>query len=428
MTLGPESRHAEAFHVVTAEWLRTNPLSAVETAVRGDRAIVIEREAVPVTVLVRTLDRPRLLAEALASIRAGSAAPIVVVNDGGASVTSVTAGIENVTLIEHDKPRGRSAAMNAAVDRAQTEWIASLDDDDLYYPEHLPALTTSAATTDATAFYTDAVSTIYRTGESGAPEAGNRLRTYARDFDPEFLLFDNYIPLPTLIVRKKDFVRAGGFDPEFDLFEDWDFLIRLSRLGRFVRVPRVTCEIRHFLGSETTMLGNPAGSAGYREAKLKVWRKHGVLDAPERVLTVFEHLKDQAVGSDNRLHEEIGRAAFLENAIAELQRDKQTLIGEGPLRAELAAELAAERDARARRVAELGATIERMEQDRLRAEGDRLRLESAAEEIRISATASAETVRTLYAEIARLNALITEMHGTRAWKLHRTVERIRGRR
>lgn len=430
MTLGPESRYAEAFHVTTAEWIRTSSLSAVEAAVRGDSAIAVERAAVPVTVLVRTLDRPRLLAEALASIRAGSDAPVVVVNDGGASVANVVAPVANLALVEHDAPRGRSAAMNAAVARAETEWIAFLDDDDLYYPEHLATLTRAAASMDATAFYTDAVSAIYRIGAGGAPESRGRLRTYAKDFDRDLLLFDNYIPLPTLLVRKAGFVEVGGFDTGFDLFEDWDFLIRLSRLGRFVRIPRVTCEIRHFFGSDTTMLENPAGSAGYREAKVKVWRKHGVLDAPERVLAIFEQLKDGATVSENRFQEEVGRSAFLENAIAELQRDKNALIQDGPLRAALEAE----REGLLRQIDELTRTIDlmeanrlRLEQDRQRLEEARARLESSAGELRTSAAASAETIRTLFGEIARLNALIAEMQGTRAWKLHRAVERVRGR-
>ena len=427
MTLGGESRHAEAFHVVPVEWLRTHALSQVEAAVRGERPR-IARETLPVTVLVRTLDRPRLLREALDSIRAGSDAPIVVVNDGGASVADVVRTLANIDLVEHDAPRGRSAAMNAAVARAETEWIAFLDDDDLYAPEHLSALTASAAATDAAAWYTDAVSAIYEIGASGEPEAKARLRTYARDFDRDLLLFDNYIPLPTLLVRKRDFLRAGGFDPVFDLFEDWEFLIRLAQLGPFVRIPRVTCEIRHFAGSGSTMLGNPAGSPGYRDAKLKVWRKHGVLDAPERVLTVFEDLKEKTVSGTNRLHEEIGRGEFLEKALAELQRDKQMLIDRAGRHASEISDLTHERDEQMERAQALAARADALEAERGRLEGELKRLEGAAEGLRVSATASSEVVRTLHGEISRLNALITEMHATRAWKLHRTVERLRGRR
>jgi LmbE family N-acetylglucosaminyl deacetylase len=427
MTLGGESRHAEAYHVVPVEWLRTHAISQIESAMRGDRPR-IERETLPVTVLVRTLDRPHLLRQALESIRAGSEAPIVVVNDGGASVAELARALPNVDLVEHDSPRGRSAAMNAAVERAETEWISFLDDDDLYYPEHLSTLTAAAAATDAVAWYSDAVSAIYEIGPDGAPAARSRLRTYARDFDRDLLLFDNYIPLPALLVRKRDFLRAGGFDAAFDLFEDWEFLIRLAQLGPFVRVPRVTCEIRHFAGTASMMLENPAGSPGYRSAKLKVWRKHGVLDEPERALSVFEDLKEKAVSGANRLHEEIGRGEFLEKATAELQRDKQTLIDRAGRHASEVSDLTHERDLYAERVQALVARVDALEEERSRFEEDAARLEAAAEQLRTSAGANAEMVRTLYGEISRLNALIAEMHSTRAWKLHRTVERLRGRR
>jgi LmbE family N-acetylglucosaminyl deacetylase/GT2 family glycosyltransferase len=428
MTLATESRHAEAFHVVSPQWLRTSPVSALESALRGAAPITVEREELPVTVLVRTLNRPRLLRDALHSIRAGSQAPIVVVNDGGESVAAVVEGIAGVAVIDHPAPRGRSVAMNEAVERAATDWIAFLDDDDLYYAEHLATLTRAATSLDAKGWYTDAVSSVYTMNESGASEPGPRLRTYAKDFDADLLLFDNYIPLPTLLLRKADFKAAGGFDPAFDLFEDWDFIIRLSRLGRLVRVPRVTCEIRHFADSGSSMLSNPVGSTGYRDAKLAVWRKHGVLDAPERVFAVLEQLKERAARSEERLQEEIGRGSFLERAIAELERDKETLIREGPFRAAEKEELQRELEALQKQVQSLETAVATLESERLTLQGEKLHIQGEAEEARIRAIANAETVRTLYAEIARLNALITEMHGTRAWKLHRTVERIRGRR
>src|SRR5436309_181654 len=80
------------------------------------------------------------------------------------------------------------------------------------------------------------------------------MRIYARDFDRELLLVDNYIPLPTLLLRRADFLDLGGFDAGFDLFEDWDFLIRLSQRGEFVHVPRITCEIRHIKGGGSIVM------------------------------------------------------------------------------------------------------------------------------------------------------------------------------
>ncbi|HVR43184.1 MAG TPA: PIG-L family deacetylase [Thermoanaerobaculia bacterium] len=421
MTLGPESRFAEAYWLTDPQWIRTHPLSEIENAVRGAR-IEAAGGTVPITVVVRTRNRPRLLREALASIRNSSAdAPIVVVNDGEEPVASALEGFESISLEEKKRPAGRSEAMNRGVRAASTEWIAFLDDDDLFYPEHLPTLGNAAATGDARAFYTDAISAIYLPGEDGTPRSAARLRTYARDFDRDMLLLDNYIPLPTLLVRREDFLSVGGFDRSFDLFEDWDFVIRLSALGPLTRIPRITCEIRHFGGSESAMLGNPAGSPGYREAKLRVWKKHSSLEDTSRVEAVFQRLKETAIEAGSSLHEQIGRARHLERDVTRFEREKELLLAQLAEQAGLASRRQEESEA-------LHAEIARQAGALAEIHADRGRLDLRVRELEAALEGSSRTAAELYREIERLNALLTEIYGTRAWRLHRTVERLRGRR
>src|SRR5205823_797679 len=136
-----------------------------------------------------------------------------------------------------------------------------------------------------------AVSAFVHLGESGALETQQRLRLFGDDFDRNTLLADNYIPLPTLLFRRADFLDLGGFDPAFDLFEDWDFLIRLAQRGDFIRVPRITCEIRHIKGGGSVVMSNPEGSPRFREAKLQVWRKHAALMGENVFANVFEREK-----------------------------------------------------------------------------------------------------------------------------------------
>src|SRR3954469_2091605 len=266
MTLPAEVKFAEAYWTTPLPSLRTTPFSALREAM-GPTRIEVVNEPLPISVIVRTKDRPALLAEAIASIRAtGYPAEIVVVNDGG-----TRPNIDGVTLVEHETSRGRSEAANAGVKAAKSEYVAFLDDDDLYYPEHLTTLSDATRGSNAAAWYSDAVS-AFIDGSERKP-----MRIYARDFDRELLLVDNYIPLPTLLFRRSNFLDLGGFDAAFDLFEDWDFLIRLAQRGNFVRVPRITCEIRHIRGAGSIVVENPEGSAKFREAKLQVWRKHAAL-------------------------------------------------------------------------------------------------------------------------------------------------------
>src|SRR5258706_5483118 len=263
MTLPVQVKFAEAYWTIALPSLHTTPFNALREAM-GPMRIDVVREPLPISVIVRTKDRPALLAEAIASIRAtGYPAEIVVVNDGGARPD-----IEGVTLVEHETSRGRSEAANAGVNAAKNEYIAFLDDDDLYFPEHLATLSNAARGSNAMVWYSDAVS-AFIDGESR-----EAMRIFARDFDRELLLVDNFVPLPTLLLRRADFLALGGFDSTFDLFEDWDFLIRLAQRGDFIRVPRITCEIRHIKGGGSVLMANPEDSPTVRNAKLQGWKKH----------------------------------------------------------------------------------------------------------------------------------------------------------
>ena len=258
MTLAPSVRFAEAYWVTSLPSLRTTPFSALRSAMGAPPPLAVTAETKPISVVVRTKDRPHLLREAIDSIRAtGYPAEIVVVNDGGARPE-----IDGVKLIEHETSRGRSEAANSGARAAASDFIVFLDDDDLMYPEHLSTL--AAGTSPC---YSDAVSAF----------AHSRMRIFSRDFDGELLLVDNYIPLPTVLIRRADFLDLGGFDPAFDLFEDWDFLIRLAQRGPFTHIPRITCEIRHIEGAGSITMSAPMGSQRFRDAKLQIWRKHAAL-------------------------------------------------------------------------------------------------------------------------------------------------------
>jgi LmbE family N-acetylglucosaminyl deacetylase/glycosyltransferase involved in cell wall biosynthesis len=410
MTLPPQVKFAEAYWTTPLPSLRTTPFSALREAM-GPTRIEIVDEPLPISVVVRTKDRPALLAEAIASIRRTAyPAEIVVVNDGGAKPD-----VDGVTLVEHETSRGRSEAANAGVKAAKNAYVAFLDDDDLYYPEHLATL--AKASRGSATCYTDAVSAFID------GDKRETLRIYAHDFDRELLLVDNYIPLPTLLFRRADFLDLGGFDAAFDLFEDWDFLIRLSQRGDFVRVPRITCEIRHIAGAGSIVMGNPEASPRFREAKLQIWRKHAALMGENLFANVFEREKRRSVALEGDLVEARGARSRIEQEVARLERDKQSLI------------------------AQIGALSERINETMMRIS----HLEGANAEIRgaldganreltrmaefetafdDSQSALIEVQRTngaLYAEVTRLQNLLDTIFKSRTWKLHTIVERVKGR-
>lgn len=419
MTLPPGTRYAEGYWTIALPELRTTAFSTLQQRVGGAAVIEITGERPPISVVIRTKDRPALLREAVDSAR--GAASIVVVNDGG-----VPPEVDGVTLIQHDAPRGRAEAANAGARAASTPFVVFLDDDDLFYPEHLPTLAAAAAqSSQKAAWYTDALSVFLRVGESGAYEAYSRQRLFGDGFDRDLLLADNYIPLPTILFRRETFLDLGGFDPSFDLFEDWDLLLRLAQRGDFLHIPRVTCEIRHFEGGSSITLATPEGTDEFRAAKLRIWEKHGIgLDALARA---FEKQKRRGGSAFSSLVEEKGRRHHAEIDLARLEREKQQLIAElgrvtavaheaqaearkiAPLEA-LAVELRTARDA------QIAETNEEREAQSLRtAELERVLAEHET------------TIAALYAEVQRLQGIVDALYGSRTWKLHSLVQKMKGR-
>lgn len=423
MTLPAGAKLAEAYFVVDLPSLRSTPVSELQRRMGAASTIEMTYEALPVSVVIRTKDRPALLAEAIASVRAtGYPCEIVVVNDGGAKPE-----VEGVTLVHHETSRGRSEAANAGVSTASQPFLAFLDDDDLFYPEHFSTLANAARSAHA-AWYGDAVSAFLRPNENGTYETHARLRLYAQDYDRELLLLDNYIPLPALLLQRDTFLDLGGFDPAFDLFEDWDFLIRLSQRGSFLRVPRITCEVRHFEGGSSVVLAAPEGSPRFRAAKLQVWRKHSALierDVIAHVVAnVFERQKRRGGALYSDLIESKGQADAAQQEIARATRESiesMNLINGYALRVrELEGALS---ESQAAALVEMQDLLGRLEEKTIHAE----RLMRANHDLHVTNAESARALEQTRVEIARLNGLLEMIYRSKTWKVHTTIEKLRGR-
>lgn len=427
MTLPGDARFAEGYWTIGLPTLRSMSFEQVRAAVAEPPRIDVVSEPVPVSVIVRTKNRPALLQEAVASIRRYPAAEIVVVNDGGEKVA-----VENATLIEHGNSRGRSAAANEGVRAASHEFIAFLDDDDLHYAEHLPTLTAAAEPfPHRVAWYSDAISAFVRIGESGSLETTSRQRLFSHDYDPELLCIDNYIPLPTLLMRRETYLDLDGFDTEFDLFEDWEFLIRLSRRGNFLHVPRVTCEIRHIAGAGSITMLNPEGSDAFRDAKRKVWRKHPDLLTYDVIAEAFERQKRSLSATFNEVVDERGRSHHLSVDLSRLEREKQELLGTmQATHAEATSaveQLNGIKRALEEQLANRDGDIQTLVEEIVGLRYDAMNLKEHAENLQRELDVQRTTSITAHAEIGRLNALLDMIYKSQTWKLHAMVEKLRGR-
>ena len=105
-----------------------------------------------VSIIVPTHNRPRLLCEALKSILGQTMQDfeIIVVNDAGLDITPWVRPLDQsgrIRLLRHPHNRGLAAARNTGLRAARGKYIAYLDDDDLFYPQHLEVLVEEAEAT-----------------------------------------------------------------------------------------------------------------------------------------------------------------------------------------------------------------------------------------------------------------------------------------
>ncbi|WP_332549657.1 glycosyltransferase family 2 protein [Comamonas sp.] len=204
-----------------------------------------------VSVLTRTTPgKTGRLAEAVASVAAQTYSNIqlVVVEDGGNTAQAFMDEVRGygvlseVTYLPLPK-MGRCAAGNAALAAARGELLCFLDDDDLFYADHLEVLVDAwqkrpelgAVYSLAYQVRTEVISAepwIYREIEHSL--------LYRQQFNRYVMWHHNYLPIQTVLFKRSLFEQYGGFDPDLENLEDWNLWVRYSLHHDFEMVHKVT--------------------------------------------------------------------------------------------------------------------------------------------------------------------------------------------
>lgn len=256
-----------------------------------------------VTIVVRTKNRPELLRKALQSIAAQTYRPVevVLINDGGCSVDDeqlrLVLGDVSLTYLELDEGKGRAGAANVGLANAKGTYIGFLDDDDEFYPNHLSVLVPFLKRTG----YRVAYSAVEFTQKAWDSE-GRILRSeikwnFAQDFAPDDLIIANYIPLIALVFES-GLLKGLRFDESFELYEDWDMLIRAAVMTPFHFVNTVTAVYNQWGNSQITFQTPPEM---VQEATLKIYKKHQLKIPSEAVYRMREENleKDRTIAELN---------------------------------------------------------------------------------------------------------------------------------
>ncbi len=214
-----------------------------------------------ITAILPVFNGRRFLRSAVQSVIGQTMLPVelIVVDDG--STDGSLEEIESLTdapfpiRILRQANQGQSAARNLAAKQAEGEYLAFLDQDDIWDPRHLELLVAPLVANPAAGWSHCDFDEI---DFDGHLVTRSFLRT-AGVSHPKRTIFecvagDLMIPPSASFLRRTAFEQAGGFDETLSGYEDDDLFVRIFRLGWetvFVETPLVRFRV-HTKGSSTS--------------------------------------------------------------------------------------------------------------------------------------------------------------------------------
>jgi glycosyltransferase involved in cell wall biosynthesis len=200
-----------------------------------------------VSVVIPTRNRSALLAMTVRSVlrQQNVNLEVIVVDEASTDDTlAVIAalGDNRIRTIRHSKPLGVATARNHGASEASGEWLAFLDDDDLWAPDKLAQQLNAAHEANRDWVYAGSVNIIdFQIVHGGPPLPPHQVVAALPKYDA--------VPGggSNVIVRRTVWRHAGPFDARLRNTEDWEMWIRLSKLGRpaWVCRPLVARRLHH---------------------------------------------------------------------------------------------------------------------------------------------------------------------------------------
>jgi GT2 family glycosyltransferase len=209
------------------------------------------RETPLVSILIRTVDRPAWLAQALETVANQTWRNIeaIVIEDGPARSQAVIDRFRGRLAIRYRATGarvGRARAGNIALAEARGEWFNFLDDDDQLFADHVEVLVDAAEQHQVKGAYGLAWETPTRIIDRtrATYEEVNYHTRHGHPFDRLSLWHHNIFPIQAVLFHKSLYERYGGFAEDMDQLEDWNLWTRYTLSDDFVLVEKTTSKYR----------------------------------------------------------------------------------------------------------------------------------------------------------------------------------------
>ena len=193
-----------------------------------------------ISVITSTYNRSERLQKAIDSVLAQTYPDweLIIVDDKSTDDTEKVVSGYKDSRIKYIKQKRNfgcdTKPKNVGIMASKGEYIAFLDDDNAYRPDHLAVLLKELEKDPSLdVVYGDR----WLTDETGRiqPQLG-----ISRDYDPAFLMQRNFIDTSDVLIKRQALFDVGGWDERYKKYVDWNLWVRMSKWGKkFKRVPLV---------------------------------------------------------------------------------------------------------------------------------------------------------------------------------------------
>lgn len=187
-----------------------------------------------ISVIISTYNRPERLKKAIESVQKQTFTDweLIVVHDEESKDPIPQTDKIKHWYISHTGDDTRPK--NTGILHSKGDFIAFLDDDCEFRPDHLQALYNAIKDEPK-------LDGVY--GDRWIVDENHTIEDQMgifSEFDPSLLLQRNYIDTSDALVRREALFKVGGFDERYKKYVDWNLWLRMSKAGcRFKRVPLI---------------------------------------------------------------------------------------------------------------------------------------------------------------------------------------------
>jgi glycosyltransferase involved in cell wall biosynthesis len=230
------------------------------------------------SVVIPTYNRAAMLQRAIRSVfnQTFGDFELIVVDDHSTDHTkAIVASFTDPRLryVLNDRAKGGAGTRNAGIFRAKGEWVAFLDDDDMWLPEKLELQREKISEVDSQ------VGLIYTGNASYDFEADKPLYFVYPQKEGWLLndlLYKNYVDAFSSVVIRADVLhQIGGFDERFPALQDLEMLVRAAEICKiaYVNQPLVRITRGCTDGISATAVKKLRGWSMFREKYWHLIRK-----------------------------------------------------------------------------------------------------------------------------------------------------------